>query len=64
MNLRHLEALAASGVTILDPSRTVVEASVEIGPDTVIHPDVNLGGDSVVGINDFLKLLEDWRSCP
>ena len=49
MNLRHLQALAASGVTILDPSRTVVEASVEIGPDTIIHPGVNLGGESSIG---------------
>jgi len=46
---RHLEALMVAGVTILDPERTVIEPGVEVGADTVIHPDVTLAGSTRVG---------------
>lgn len=46
---RHLEQLMDSGVTILDPARTVVEPGVEVGADTVLHPGVSLLGGSRVG---------------
>lgn len=46
---RHLERLALSGVTVLDPARTVVEPTVEIGRDTVLHADVSLTGSTSVG---------------
>lgn len=46
---RSAERLMRSGVTILDPDRTVVEPSVEVGRDTVLHPGVTLLGHTVVG---------------
>lgn len=46
---RHLESLMDAGVTVLDPSRTVVEPTVEVGRDTVLHPGVSLHGRTVVG---------------
>ncbi|MCP4655316.1 MAG: UDP-N-acetylglucosamine diphosphorylase/glucosamine-1-phosphate N-acetyltransferase [bacterium] len=46
---RHLDALMVAGVTIFDPKRTVIEPGVEVGPDTVIHPDVTLAGSTRVG---------------
>jgi bifunctional UDP-N-acetylglucosamine pyrophosphorylase/glucosamine-1-phosphate N-acetyltransferase len=46
---RHLEALMKSGVTILEPERTVVEPGVRVGEDTVIHPGVSLLGDTFIG---------------
>jgi bifunctional UDP-N-acetylglucosamine pyrophosphorylase/glucosamine-1-phosphate N-acetyltransferase len=46
---RHLEALMVSGVTVLEPARTVVEPGVSVGPDTVIHPGVSLLGSTEVG---------------
>lgn len=46
---RHLEGLMAEGVTVLEPTRTSVEPSVRVGPDTVIHPGVSLSGRSEVG---------------
>jgi bifunctional UDP-N-acetylglucosamine pyrophosphorylase/glucosamine-1-phosphate N-acetyltransferase len=46
---RHARALMVSGVTILDPERTVVEPSVRVEPDTVIHPGVSLLGNTRVG---------------
>jgi bifunctional UDP-N-acetylglucosamine pyrophosphorylase / glucosamine-1-phosphate N-acetyltransferase len=46
---RHHQALMASGVTILEPERTVVEPGVRVGEDTVLHPGVSLLGHTVVG---------------
>jgi len=46
---RHLEALMRSGVTVLEPARTVVEATACVGPDTVLHPGVSLLGRTTVG---------------
>lgn len=46
---RHLAALMTSGVTVLEPERTVIEPGVTVGPDTVIHPGVSLLGDTAVG---------------
>lgn len=46
---RHLASLMDSGVTILEPSRTVIEPAVRVGVDTVIHPDVSLLGNTAVG---------------
>ena len=46
---RHLDALAADGVTIIDPARTLIEPTVTVGVDTVVHPEVNLGGTTEVG---------------
>ncbi|HEY9423077.1 MAG TPA: bifunctional UDP-N-acetylglucosamine diphosphorylase/glucosamine-1-phosphate N-acetyltransferase GlmU [Thermoanaerobaculia bacterium] len=46
---RHLVALMKSGVTILDPARTVIEPGVRVGEDTVIHPGVSLLGHTFVG---------------
>jgi bifunctional UDP-N-acetylglucosamine pyrophosphorylase/glucosamine-1-phosphate N-acetyltransferase len=46
---RHLDTLMASGVTVLEPERTTVEATVTVGRDTVLHPGVNLQGTTHVG---------------
>ncbi|HSS50861.1 MAG TPA: bifunctional UDP-N-acetylglucosamine diphosphorylase/glucosamine-1-phosphate N-acetyltransferase GlmU [Thermoanaerobaculia bacterium] len=46
---RHLQALMKAGVTILEPARTVIEPTVRIGEDTVIHPGVSLLGRTVIG---------------
>jgi bifunctional UDP-N-acetylglucosamine pyrophosphorylase / glucosamine-1-phosphate N-acetyltransferase len=46
---RHLTVLMDSGVTILEPSRTVIEPGVRVGLDTVVHPDVSLLGNTEVG---------------
>jgi bifunctional UDP-N-acetylglucosamine pyrophosphorylase/glucosamine-1-phosphate N-acetyltransferase len=46
---RKLHQLMVAGVTVLEPHRTVVDPEVEVGPDTVIHPDVTLLGRTAVG---------------
>ena len=39
----------AAGVTIVDPSATVIDVGVEIGPDTVIEPFTTIRGSSRIG---------------
>jgi bifunctional UDP-N-acetylglucosamine pyrophosphorylase/glucosamine-1-phosphate N-acetyltransferase len=46
---RKLHELMLAGVTVLEPHRTLVDPDAEIGPDTVIHPDVCILGRSSVG---------------
>jgi bifunctional UDP-N-acetylglucosamine pyrophosphorylase/glucosamine-1-phosphate N-acetyltransferase len=43
------EELMAAGVTLIDPATTYIEPDVEVGPDTVIHPGVNLEGQTRIG---------------
>jgi bifunctional UDP-N-acetylglucosamine pyrophosphorylase/glucosamine-1-phosphate N-acetyltransferase len=43
------EELMRSGVTIVDPATTVIEAGVRIGPDTVIEPSCFLRGTTRIG---------------
>jgi bifunctional UDP-N-acetylglucosamine pyrophosphorylase/glucosamine-1-phosphate N-acetyltransferase len=42
-------ALMASGVTILDPQTTWIGPDVEVGQDTVLHPNVYLEGRTKIG---------------
>lgn len=46
---RKLEELMLSGVQILDPSTTYVEANVSIGIGSVIYPGVTLTGKTRIG---------------
>lgn len=43
------EGLMLGGVTLVDPAATYVEATVQVGRDTVIFPNTILQGDTVVG---------------
>ncbi|HKV41450.1 MAG TPA: bifunctional UDP-N-acetylglucosamine diphosphorylase/glucosamine-1-phosphate N-acetyltransferase GlmU, partial [Blastocatellia bacterium] len=44
-----IRELMLAGVTIMDPAATYIQADVEIGPDTVIHPQVIIEGASRIG---------------
>jgi bifunctional UDP-N-acetylglucosamine pyrophosphorylase/glucosamine-1-phosphate N-acetyltransferase len=46
---RILDRLMAEGVTIIDPATTYIDDTVSIGPDTVIHPNVTIEGETVMG---------------
>ena len=46
---RKADALMREGVTILDPDHVVIEAGVEVGRDSVIHPGVSLTGRTRLG---------------
>jgi len=43
------EELMAAGVTLVDPATTYIDADVEIGADTVIHPGVTIEGQTRIG---------------
>ena len=49
MRRRLLDRLMEGGVTIIDPATTYVHAGVQVGPDTVIHPQSYLEGATAVG---------------
>lgn len=51
MQHRILENLMLSGVTIVDPSNTYVDAGVVVGADTVLLPGTMLHGATVIGEN-------------
>jgi bifunctional UDP-N-acetylglucosamine pyrophosphorylase/glucosamine-1-phosphate N-acetyltransferase len=44
-----------SGVTMLEPGRTEVEATVCVGADTVLHPGVSLLGRTAVGAGPIVR---------
>ncbi len=41
--------LMGAGVTMIDPATTYVDADVEVGPDTILHPAVSLEGKTRIG---------------
>ena len=43
------EAWMLSGVTIIDPATTYIEAGVSIGQDTIIYPNTYLQGNTQIG---------------
>ncbi len=49
LRIRVLEKHMYAGVTILDPANTYIDASVEIGTDTVIFPGTMITGKSRIG---------------
>jgi len=49
MRQRINEQWMLAGVTIIDPETTYIEADVQIGQDTVIHPNTHLRGKTVIG---------------
>ena len=62
MRRRILETLMRAGVTVTDPRTTFVDADVEVGQDTVIHPFSTITGRSVIGedcvIGPFAQLRD------
>src|SRR5499426_1858753 len=49
MRRRKCESLMTDGVTIIDPESVYIDDTVEIGPDTVIYPSVQIYGQTVIG---------------
>ena len=49
MQARIHQAHGLAGVTILDPLTTHIDATVKIGPDTVVHPFTLLSGVTDIG---------------
>ena len=52
---RTLRRLMASGVTVVDPASTWIDADVEVGEDTVIEPGCVIQGKTRIGPDCHLK---------
>jgi bifunctional UDP-N-acetylglucosamine pyrophosphorylase/glucosamine-1-phosphate N-acetyltransferase len=64
MRGRINEELMARGVTLIDPETTYIDATVEIGADTVIEPGCCIAGSTVIGRGVRVKAncyIEDSR---
>jgi len=59
---RQVERLMRNGVTVLDPATTYVDATVEVGRDSVLHPFTFLEGETRIGegceIGPQVRLLD------
>jgi len=51
MRQRINEELLRSGVTMIDPETVYIDAGVEVGADSIIHPNVHLFGATRIGGN-------------
>jgi bifunctional UDP-N-acetylglucosamine pyrophosphorylase / glucosamine-1-phosphate N-acetyltransferase len=51
---RILEGHMRSGVTIIDPESTYIDAEVEIGKDTVVEPFAQLQGETKIGADTLI----------
>lgn len=64
MRTKILNKLMDNGVTIMDPASTFIDATVEIGGDTIIYPftwlegTTKIGTDAVIGPNVRLTNVE------
>lgn len=69
MRSRISQRWMLAGVTIVDPSTTYIEGTVQIGPDTVLYPGTYLGGqtrigrDCQIGPNSFVLDSEIGDRC-
>ena len=55
MRLRIVREHMHSGVTMMDPGVTYIDAPVKLGRDTVIYPSVHLEGSTVIGRNCVIE---------
>jgi bifunctional UDP-N-acetylglucosamine pyrophosphorylase/glucosamine-1-phosphate N-acetyltransferase len=55
MRRRLLAELMESGVSIVDPANTYIDAGVAVGADTLIEPGCSIQGDSRIGSGVHLK---------
>lgn len=55
LRLRKNTQLMADGVTLIDPLATYIDLDVEIGQDTIVHPNCHLRGKTKIGSNCILE---------
>jgi len=60
---RILRRHMAAGVTIIDPQSTYIGLDVEIGPDTVLHPNTVLEGNTKIGLGCEIGPNTRIRDC-
>jgi bifunctional UDP-N-acetylglucosamine pyrophosphorylase/glucosamine-1-phosphate N-acetyltransferase len=55
LRARKIRELMLGGVTIIDPATTYVHSEVQIGQDTIIHPQVVIEGRSQIGSDCVIR---------
>jgi bifunctional UDP-N-acetylglucosamine pyrophosphorylase/glucosamine-1-phosphate N-acetyltransferase len=55
LRLKTAHRLMAQGVTIFRPETSVIDSAVQVGPDTVIEPYVQLLGDTRIGSDCLIR---------
>lgn len=60
---RTLRELMLTGVTVLDPASTYVDAGVRVGQDTVLLPGTMLQGETIIGENCEIGPNSVVRDC-
>lgn len=60
---RKATELMLSGVTIENPETVIIDSPVQVGPDTVIEPNVHLRGTTSIGSNCRIGTGTVLRSC-
>ena len=63
MRMAKCQQLMADGVTIFYPATCVIDSDVEVGPDTVIEPYVQLLGTTKVGAASRLRSYSVIHDC-
>lgn len=59
INEKHMR----NGVTIIDPEQTYIDATVEIGQDTVIYPGTMMKGNTVIGTDCIIGPNSEIVNC-
>jgi bifunctional UDP-N-acetylglucosamine pyrophosphorylase/glucosamine-1-phosphate N-acetyltransferase len=60
---RILRRLMLSGVSVIDPTNTYIEADVEVGPDTTVFPGATICGRTRIGAGCRVESWVSIRDC-
>ncbi|MBQ8525477.1 MAG: bifunctional UDP-N-acetylglucosamine diphosphorylase/glucosamine-1-phosphate N-acetyltransferase GlmU [Clostridia bacterium] len=63
MQKRINTALMKSGVTLIDPDNTYIDAEVSIAPDTIVYPGCHIRGNTVIGAECEIGPSTTIESC-
>jgi len=63
VNMKNLERLLLTGVTIVDPSSTFIDSTVKIDRDTIIYPGSTILGKTRIGENCKLGPYAFIQNC-
>jgi len=63
VNMKNLERLLLTGVTIVDPPSTFIDSTVKIGRDTIIYPGSTILGKTRIGKNCKLGPYTFIQNC-
>ncbi len=63
LRLRTAHALMAQGVTIFRPETTVIDSTVEVAPDTILEPGVQLLGHTRIGSGCHIRTGSVIENC-